>query len=73
MPFFSKEQKELALKRSSQDIKVLYEYSEKQLKACAKTGSVYKLSEAMKKHQMFEYALLYQLTPEYKEKISKGR
>lgn len=71
--FFNKEQKELARMRSNNDLKYLYKKSEEDLKKCAKVGDTYGMKENMKKHQLFEYALLYQDTPQFKKKEKKKK
>ncbi len=68
MVFFNKKQKQLAERHSASHLRTLYEFSEKQLLNSAKSGDLLALKEHMEKHRMFEYALLYKHTPEFKEK-----
>lgn len=70
--FFSKEQKEFALKHSASYLQRLYRGTEYLLKIYASVNDV-RLIETMRNHQLYEYALLYQETPEYKEIIDKRR
>lgn len=72
MKFFSKEQKELALKVDRWRLNNVYEETERELHIVAVRGDDRMLKETMAEHQLVEYALLYQLTPEYKEIIKKG-
>lgn len=67
MKFFSKEQKDLALKTSSDSLFRLYLMSEKKLVQAASQGNIDELKEHMERHRLFEYARLYQFTPEYKQ------
>ena len=71
MTFFKKEHKKLALSYSKEHLTELYKYSEKKLKESAKYGNDFALQEAMRKHQLFEYARLYQQTPQYKKQIRR--
>lgn len=63
--FFSKEQKEFALKHTPSYLQRLYRGTESLLKIYASYDDI-RLIETMRNHQLYEYALLYQLTPEYK-------
>ena len=71
--FFTEEQKEFAKQYSKNEIKSLYKRTEKNLNLSAKKGSIIDLVDNMSKHQLAEYALLYQNTPEYKEFIRSKR
>lgn len=64
--FFSKEQKEFALKTSRDELYRLYHGTENLLEVYARFDDESRLIETMRNHQLYEYALLYQLTPEYK-------
>ena len=68
MGFFSKKQKELALKNSNFELERAYHQSEQKLKNVSCSGDEKSLKRAMKQHGDFEYAMLYQNTPEYREK-----
>ncbi len=64
--FFTDYQKSLANKLSKSELRKRYKQSEKELKQVAKTGNEIDLAKVMKKHGNFEYAMLYQKTPEFK-------
>lgn len=65
MKFFTREQKELALKVNRGFLSSEYIRTEEALHIAACIGDERRLSEAMAAHQRVEYAMLYQLTPEY--------
>ena len=71
MSFFSFKEKRLALKTSTSNLQQAYSLSEARLRDAAKTGDSRQLKEAMAEHGLYEYALLYKSTPEYKRKINK--
>ena len=66
MGFFAKSHKELARKNPSGYLQRKYEHSERQLKYYASIGDKKKLKQIMKEHAKWEYAMLYQQTPEYR-------
>lgn len=68
MSFFKREQKRLALRNSKSNLENLYHKSELKLRRVSKTGNESELKKAMKEHGKYEYALLYQNTPEYRNK-----
>ena len=70
---YSRKQKQIAKCTNRTDLQKAYEMSERNLERLAKTGSVNDLNCAMKQHQTFEYALLYQRSPEFKKLIDKGK
>lgn len=65
---FTKKHKELA-KHNYNYLFANYVRSEEELKKACKTGDNKKIDSAMEYHQLFEYALLYRNTPEYKENV----
>lgn len=69
--FFNLKQKRLALKTSTSNLQQAYSLSEARLRDAAKTGDARKLKEAMTEHGLYEYALLYKATPQYKQKIKR--
>lgn len=73
MGFFSRKQKQLALKTSTYDLEKAYHVSEQNLKKVSASGDEKLLKSAMKQHGNYEYAMLYKQTPEYKERLSKLR
>lgn len=73
MAFFSRKQKQLALKTNSKTIKEKYEQTELHLRQCAKNGNERELKKAMAEHRNIEYALLYKNTPEYRDKVYKRK
>lgn len=68
MAFFNQKQKKLALTNSRENLEKAYHISEQNLKNASKSGNEKWLKTAMKQHGNFEYAMLYQNTPEYKAK-----
>lgn len=64
--FFTDYQKSLACKLSKGELRKKYKDSEKELKQVAKTGNEIDLAKVMKKHGIYEYAMLYQKTPEFR-------
>lgn len=67
MAFFNNEHKKLS-NLPTDVLKQKYVETELKLQTIAKTGNEKALKEAMKEHGNVEYALLYQKTPEFKEK-----
>lgn len=65
MSFFTKNHKMVACKNPAGYLHKKYEHSERQLKYYASIGDKKKLKKIMKEHSMWEYAMLYQQTPEY--------
>ena len=70
---YSRKQKQLARNCNSGDLRKAYEQSEKQLDILARKGSIKELNRGMKLHQNFEYALLYQQSPEFQKLVKKGK
>lgn len=66
--FFTEEQKSLALSMKKGELKKRYKKSERDLKETAKTGNKRNLARVMKRHGNYEYAMLFQKTPEFKER-----
>lgn len=64
--FFIDYQKNLAYNLKKSELRKKYKASEKELKQVAKTGNEVSLIKAMKKHGNFEYAMLFQKTPEFR-------
>lgn len=71
MGFFNRTHKKLA-KCNSKELQHLYSITELGLKNAAATGNEKTIREAMQKHQVVEYALLYKNTPEYKKLVRKN-
>ena len=71
MSFFNIKQKKLALSCDKQSLERAYYCSEDNLKKASLTGDEKWLKKAMKQHGDFEYAMLYQNTPEFKKKLDK--
>lgn len=67
MAFFKREHKKLA-KYSSSALRDCYRETEIGLRNATLSGDEKAIRSAMKKHQLVEYALLYQNTPEFKRK-----
>lgn len=67
MKFFDSYQIYLAESCSAKQLRKEYKRSERDLKRVAKTGDVEYLAGVMKEHGDFEYAMLYQKTPEFKK------
>ncbi len=72
MAFFTRKQKKMAKKCSTQELVHGYERSELNLERASFSGSEKELKNAMKEHSNFEYAMLYKNTPEYKKKCKKN-
>lgn len=76
MGFFSRKHKNYA-KCNYKTLQDGYYASEIGLKKAVASGNEKAMHKAMKQHQLFEYALLYKNTPEYKAKqkviISKNK
>lgn len=73
MVFYSNRHKRLAKSTNTWDLKRAYEQSEKNLDRLARVGSNKDLKCAMKQHQDFEYALLYQQSPEFTKWNKKNK
>lgn len=73
MAFFKKIHKQIALNNSKENLEQAYHISEENLKKASKLGNIKKLKVAMKEHGNLEYALLYQKTPEFKERRNYGK
>lgn len=71
MSFFTRKQKKLAISCDRASLEKGYHITEQNLKNVARSGNERHLRKAMKKHGEFEHALLYQNTPEYKNKKNK--
>ncbi len=71
MAFFKKVHKKLARTNSPESLARAYHSSEESLKRASRTGNEKLLKSAMKRHGNYEYALLYQNTPEFKKR--RGR
>lgn len=72
MSFFNKKQKQLALNCSRDRLEKAYHASEQSLRRASLSGDEKRLKKAMKQHGNFEYAMLYQNTPEFKKKKKRG-
>lgn len=72
MSFFNKKQKQLALNCSRDRLEKAYHISEQNLHKASLSGDEKWLKKAMKQHGNFEYAMLYQNTPEFKKKKKGG-
>lgn len=66
--FFNRKHKSLAFSYSAGQLKSKYKKSERELLKTAKSGDEKSLAEVMKKHGEYEYAMLFQKTPEFKER-----
>lgn len=66
MKFFTDYEKIVAQRNSTCALRKKYKESEKQLLKASRSGSDGMLSKAMESHHLYEYALLYQKTPEFK-------
>lgn len=71
MAFFNDYQKLIARRFKSRELKKKYKESERLLNRASKTGSESMIAKAMESHRTYEYALLYQNTPEFKYKSEK--
>lgn len=72
MSFFNKKQKQLALNCSRDRLEKAYHISEQNLHKASLSGDEKWLKKAMKQHGNFEYAMLYQNTPEFKKRRKGG-
>ena len=72
MSFFNKKQKQLALNCSRDRLEKAYHISEQNLHKASLSGDEKWLKMAMKQHGNFEYAMLYQNTPEFKKRRKGG-
>ena len=68
MKFFNEYEKMVALRSSTRELRKKYKESEKQLLKASRTGSDGMLLKVMESHKTYEYALLYQKTPEFKQR-----
>lgn len=66
--FFTKSQKQLALKKGY-FLEREYELSERDLIKVARTGNERELKKCMENHHEIEYAMLFTYTPEYRALI----
>ncbi len=66
--FFNPRHKSLAFRMSKSQLKQEYKKSERELLETAKCGDELALARVMRKHGDFEYAMLFQKTPEFKER-----
>ena len=73
MSFFTREHKKLALSTDAGSLMEGYRLSERRLECAAAHGDKRELKKAMAEHGKYEYAQLFQQTPEFKRKISKRR
>ncbi len=71
MAFFKNIHKRIAIYNSKENLEQAYRLSEENLKKASKSGNEKLLKAAMKEHGNLEYALLYQKTPEFKERREK--
>lgn len=72
MSFFNKKQKKLAMNCSRDKLEKAYHISEQNLHKASLSGDEKWLKKAMKQHGNFEYAMLYQNTPEFKKRRKGG-
>lgn len=70
MAFFSKKQKKLAMLKSEGSLYNSYKRSEHDLKCASTLGNEKFLKQVMKKHRDYEYAMLYQNTPQFQKKMN---
>ena len=70
MAFFKKEHKELA-KKPKEYLQKQYIKSERNLIRASATGSDKIIRKVMKEHGKYEYALLYQNTPQFTKKFER--
>lgn len=70
MSFFKRKHKSFA-KCSIKSLQQGYHASELGLRKAVASGDEKAMHKAMKTHQIFEYALLYKNSPEYKKKTRK--
>ena len=68
MSFFNRKQKKLALTCSSEKLEKSYKKSEHDLRCASTLGNDRLLKQEMKKHKDYEYAILYQNTPQFRKK-----
>ena len=67
---FTKEHKKIALSDCSYDyLMKKYLSSERDLRKACRTGDSVAMSDAMKIHQKYEYALLYRNTPDFRKNL----
>lgn len=66
--FFTNKQKSLAFNLKKGELKKRYKKSERDLKITAKSGNEEELAKVMKRHGNYEYAMLFQNTPEFKKR-----
>lgn len=70
MAFFKREHKELA-KKPKEYLQQQYIKSERNLIRASATGNDKIIKKVMKEHGKYEYALLYQNTPQFRKKFIK--
>ena len=68
MAFFKREHKELA-KKPKEYLQQQYIKSERNLIRASATGNDKIIKKVMKEHGKYEYALLYQNTPQFRKKF----
>ena len=71
--FFELKHKHLAFSKTAHQLNQAYKKSERALKKSACGGDERELSNVMKQHHDIEYALLFQKTPEFKQKGVKNK
>lgn len=69
--FFDKRHKVWAINTPVDWVVKEYEKSERALKRYAMNGDNEKLVEEMRNHNNLEYIMLYQMTPEFKERMKR--
>ncbi len=69
--FFSKQHKVWAINTPADWVLKEYEKSERALKRYAMKGDYEKLVEEMRNHSNLEYIMLFQMTPEFKERSKR--
>lgn len=72
MAFFKREHKKLA-KYNTVVLKDCYRQTEIALRNATASGDEKAIKTAMKRHQLVEYALLYKITPEYRNRRRKRK
>ena len=71
--YFTLRHKSLAYSMSPTELKRAYKKSERELVLMAKQGNEAKFKSAMVSHSNYEYAMLFQLTPEFKKNMEKEK
>ena len=72
MAFFTNTHKKIATTSSREDLQQRDAASEEKLRRASRTGNEKALKQAMKEHGNIEYAMLYQMTPEFWKKRNKA-